>query len=156
MPKVKFSKVSMYKTDFNRFEIQFPYDRVIVQICRDIPGRRFMDNKRWSFPIQQYNILTNKLKKVPKIEIINELTKSELDEIQVVLLAEDEYSFQVSFPKNTELYKITKSFDGFWDEKKFCWSMNITKKEGFLKKLNSLNFQFKKFEKPECGTRNNF
>ena len=51
MPKVKSTKASFYKTDYNRFEIQFPFDRALVELCKAIPGRQFTDNKRWYFPI---------------------------------------------------------------------------------------------------------
>ena len=149
--KVKITKLSIHPADYNRFEIQFPFDRAIVQICREIPGRQFMSNKRWSFPIQHYPTAIKKFKKLPKIEILNELNQKQLADVQLVLLDEDSFNFNVSFPKNDELYKITKACDGFWKDVKFCWSIPLKKKDEFVKKLDSLNYIVKKYEKPKNG-----
>ena len=112
MPKInqqpKTTKISIFKTDFNRFEIKFTFNKQILESCREIPGRRFMDNKRWSFPIQQYSNFIKKFKKMPKVEIVKELDQKEQDDIQVVILDESSTELEVAFPKNDELYEITK------------------------------------------------
>ena len=134
--KVKITKLSIHPADYNRFEVEFPFDRV----CREIPGRQFMSKKRWSFPTQQYQVAIRKFKKLPKIEILKSkfLNQKQLDNVQVVLLDEDSFHFNVSFPINEELYKITKACDGFWKDVKFCWSIPLKKKDEF----NGLNFFF--------------
>ena len=152
MPKInqqpKTTKISIFKTDFNRFEIKFTFNKQILDSCREIPGRRFIDNKRWSFPIQQYSNFIKKFKKMPKVEIVKELDQKEQDDIQVVILDESSTELEIAFPKNDELYEITKEVDGVWKEMKFCWAIPVAKKNEFLGKIASKNYNFKIFEKP--------
>ena len=83
--EVKSTKVSFYKIDYNRFEIQFPFDRSLVELCKEIPGLEFTDNKRWSFPIKYESLL----KKFQNFEIGNELNQNQIDDTRVVILDED-------------------------------------------------------------------
>ena len=49
--QIKSLNVSVFKTNFNSFEIKYPFNTDIIELCTETPGRRFCDNKNWSFPI---------------------------------------------------------------------------------------------------------
>ena len=97
--------------------------------------------------------LLKKFQNLPKIEIGNELNQNQIDDTQVVILDEDDFFFNISFPKNEELRKLVKSFNGFWRENIFCWGLPITKKLEMIKKCESLNYSIKVFEKPIHGKK---
>ena len=143
------NKVTFKKTDYNRFTMQFKYCKKLVEICKSIPGRQFntMDNS-WSFPINQYNIVTEKIALINNVTIENGLKDDEINDIQVVIFSE-EPDLIVSFPKNEEIKLYVKYHEGEWDEEKFCWIIKGENKNLFLDKLRRRQIKTIKFEEPK-------
>jgi DNA replication protein DnaC len=50
-----------------------------------------MDTKSWSFPIQQYKSLIQKLKTKKDFSIEKDLSEKEINNIQVVIIDEDNF-----------------------------------------------------------------
>jgi hypothetical protein len=95
------------KKDYNRFEISFPYNQDILQICKETAGRKFdLDTKSWSFPIQQYKSLIQKLKTKKDFSIEKDLSEKEINNIQVVIIDQDNFFIYVQFPHNDVLKRI--------------------------------------------------
>ena len=95
--------INIFKKDYNIFEITFPFNKDILQVCRDIPGRIYnLENKSWTFPIQQYTSLIQKLKFKKDIIIEKNLTAEEIQNIQIVEIGNDEDFIYIQFPKNDE------------------------------------------------------
>jgi hypothetical protein len=89
--------INIFKKDYDIFEITFPFIKDILLVCRDIPGRIYnLENNSWTYPIQQYTSLIQKLKSKKDVIIEKDLTEEEIQYIQVVELGDDEDLFYYS------------------------------------------------------------
>ena len=143
------SRISFKKLDYNRFEVDFKYNPKIIRICKSIPGRKFnIDNKNWSFPINQYINLIKKLDD-SLIEFKNKLTKKEINDIQVVIYSEpEEPELLVSFPPHDEIKKVVKDLGGEMIEDQFCWTIDQQKAKQFLDQIEMMKIKTIKYEEP--------
>ena len=147
-------KVSFTKNDYNRFAIQFRYLKQLVELCKSIPGRKFNTNDNsWSFPINQYNNILEKIELVKNVTIENRLNDEEINDIQVVIYNE-EPDLLISFPKNEELKLFVKYHDGEWDDERYCWLIKGENKAPFLEKLKRKKIKTIKYEEPKKSKAN--
>ncbi len=90
-----------------------------------------MDTKSWSFPIQQYKRLIQKLKTKKDFSIEKDLSEKEIINIQVVIIDQDDFFINVQFPKNDVLKRILYNLKGRWNSGKFSWALPQKQTEEF-------------------------
>jgi hypothetical protein len=90
-----------------------------------------LENKSWTFPIQQYTSLIQKLKFKKDVIIEKDLTAEEIQNIQIVAIGDDVDFIYIQFPKNDELRSLMLKYKSSGNEKKFGWALPKIKKELF-------------------------
>ncbi len=147
----KIVEVSLRPADFNMFELfTNGYKQSIVDICRSTIGREYnQKQKLWSFPIQQYERLVQKIKDLGEIKIIRELDEVEKEKFQVVIVDDIEGKVILRFPYNNEINALLVNFDGVYSPEYYGWEIPIDHKDDLLKRLSHLDIEIKHLcEKP--------
>ena len=136
--KPKIVEVSFKKEDFNMFSVSTSkFDKKVVETFEFCLGRIFDPSTNlWYFPIKYYECMVLDFQTFAHVKIIKEITESELNAIEAVIIEESDKHVLVQVPPTKTIQNMMQQLDASFSNTKFAWSIKIHKKDEFIENLN--------------------
>lgn len=120
-----------------RISISTPYDRQVIEICRQV-DRRFWDSKTklWYMPVSALESIKQQLESINFVVTVTDYRPQ-------VKITEMENEAIIVADYDAEIYDLLR-FTSFavWMKDKKHWSIRLTELENFLEKLTNLNVYY--------------
>ena len=135
--------VTLNREPFNFFSIKTDsFCKDIVDICKSTRCREYnYEQKTWSLPLECYDVFFKKISSLQNLKIVKQISKQQLNKVEIVMIEENENEFLFTCTKNKEIEIMIKNFCGFFYKTRNCWLIRKVYQQEFFDRIKNLKIE---------------